>query len=505
MEAVFVLDSKGRKLMPTFNFKKVRLMLKDGRAKIYEHEPFTIQLQKEVEPCNQPIEYCTDTGSVHVGASIKSEKHEYVHAQFDLPDDEKQRHDDRRTARRTRRNRRRHRPPRFNNRKKDKGWFAPSIQHKIDNQYRFFHRYIKVCPITEAYLEVGKFDTQVLQALEEGKPVPKGLDYQHGPKYGHDTRKEAVFYRDRYKCQICGKSPFTDEGTILVIHHRGYWRGDHSNRMSNLDTLCTGCHVTSNHQKGAVLWGREPGSKSLADAAFMNTARWKLRETFMDSGIPVHITYGSVTKRTRLTLNMEKTHANDAFCIGKFRPKHKVSELHVKKRRRNDRCLETFKDARFIDSRDGSEKTGTELSCGRTRRKEPRRGPKNLRPYRKERVKKGFRTIRKNHYEIKANTFVRYENKVYRVRGNSNNGGYISLYIPKKVVLKDLIPRKDKDGKLLPIEVGQKLKIKGQKTPHKVLKLDYKTETATMEWFKAVPPDKVKPITYEYGGWKKVA
>ena len=125
MEAVFVLDSKGRKLMPTFNFKKVRLMLKDGRAKIYEHEPFTIQLQKEVEPCNQPIEYCTDTGSVHVGASIKSEKHEYVHAQFDLPDDEKQRHDDRRTARRTRRNRRRHRPPRFNNRKKRQRMVRP--------------------------------------------------------------------------------------------------------------------------------------------------------------------------------------------------------------------------------------------------------------------------------------------------------------------------------------------------------------------------------------------
>ena len=56
-------------------------------------------------------------------------------------------------------------------------------------------------PITDITLEMGNFDTQVLKAKEEGKPLPQGADYQHGGRYGIATLREAVFFRDSYKCQ----------------------------------------------------------------------------------------------------------------------------------------------------------------------------------------------------------------------------------------------------------------------------------------------------------------
>lgn len=506
MQAVFVLDIKGRKLMPTYNPKKVRKLLKTGKAKIFCHKPFTIQLQYEVVPNNQPVELCIDTGSVHVGLSLKSEKHEYVHMQADLPEDEKKHHDNRRILRRTRRDHLRYRPPRFDNRRKGEGWFAPSIQHKIDAQVSLAKRYSKVCQISSAYIEVGKFDTQVLQAVNDGKPVPEGLDYQHGPKYGFDTLKEAIFCRDKYTCQVCGKSPFKNPGTILVRHHTGYWRGDHSDRISNQECLCTGCHIPANHQKGAILWGRKSKSSALPDAAFMNIARWRILDAMKEAFPEVHMTYGAVTKRTRLERNIQKTHANDAYCIGAFHPKHRAQEIHIKKRIRNHRDIEKFHDATYLDSRDGSEKAGKELSCGRTNRREPRDGKKNSRVFRKKKIRKGNRAVRRQRHEIQAGELVIYkkDKKVYRCKGTQNKGKNIQLKSTKRLPIADIQPLLDKDGNKKPILAGQRLQKKGQKQAHLVYAVDESKQEAIMDWPFAVQPSDVVTIKKEYGGWRVV-
>ena len=44
---------------------------------------------------------------------------------------------------------------------------------------------------------MGNFDTQVLKAKEEGRPLPQGVDYQHGERYSIATLREAVFARCR--------------------------------------------------------------------------------------------------------------------------------------------------------------------------------------------------------------------------------------------------------------------------------------------------------------------
>ena len=208
----YVLAADGSPLMPTYNISKVRRMLKDGRAVIAGHKPgFTIRLTyalpDQKTPHTQKVELCEDTGYQHIGVSVKSKKHEYVHMQVDTLTDEKDHHDAQRRYRRNRRGRLRYRASRFDNRTHSKkpGWLAPSLQHKADIHVRLVSTFQKVLPIRDVYLEVGSFDTQILEAKEKGLPIPEGSDYQHGARYGIATLREAVFYRDGYQCQCCGK------------------------------------------------------------------------------------------------------------------------------------------------------------------------------------------------------------------------------------------------------------------------------------------------------------
>lgn len=113
----FIMAKDGTRLMPTTNVKKVRKLLKTKRAVIHTYRPFTIQLLYESEKNVQPVEFAQDAGYQHVGISIKSDKHEYISAQYDLLPDEVERHNDCRKYRRTRRNRLRYRAPRFDNRR----------------------------------------------------------------------------------------------------------------------------------------------------------------------------------------------------------------------------------------------------------------------------------------------------------------------------------------------------------------------------------------------------
>ena len=281
---VYVLSADGSPLMPTTNIRKVRHMLKDGRAVIAGHKPgltirLTYALPEQEAPRIQDTELCMDTGDHHIGLSVKSEKHEFVHAQYDLLPDEKKRHDACRKYRRTRRGRKRYRKARFDNRRKPEGWLAPSIKNKVERHAGLVKTYRAVLPVTDVVLETARFDTQLLEAEQRAKAgetvsVPKGKDYQHGPKFKLVNLREAVFTRDGYHCRICGKGP--EDGAILHVHHALYWKGDHTDRMSGLLTVCDKCHTPANHKKGGKFFGLKPSVRSMAGAAFMNTIRWRI-------------------------------------------------------------------------------------------------------------------------------------------------------------------------------------------------------------------------------------
>lgn len=72
---VCVLSNSGERLMPTFHLGKVRRLLKDGKARIVKHHPFTIQLLYDSKTNTQPIEICEDVGYNYIGISAKSKSH----------------------------------------------------------------------------------------------------------------------------------------------------------------------------------------------------------------------------------------------------------------------------------------------------------------------------------------------------------------------------------------------------------------------------------------------
>ena len=232
MQVVYVLNKDGLPLMPTHKPGKVRHLLKDGKAKVVKRSPFTIQLNYDCDNYIQPITLGVDAGSKHIGLSASTKKDELYCSDVELRDDVVELLSTRRENRRTRRNHLRYRPARFDNRKKEDSWLAPSIRQKIDSHLKVIKEVYKILPISQTIVEVASFDTQLLKAELEGKTI-SGIDYQQGEMTGYNTR-EYVLYRDNHTCQHChGKS----KDKVLEVHHLET-RKTGGNAPSNLITLC---------------------------------------------------------------------------------------------------------------------------------------------------------------------------------------------------------------------------------------------------------------------------
>ena len=309
---VYVLNIDGQPLMPTKRHGKVRKLLRSGKAKVIKRCPFTIQLLYESTNIVQEISLGVDAGSKYVGVSATTKKEVLYEAEVELRNDIVELLSTRRQNRRTRRNRKtRYRKARFNNRKnsKPKGWLAPSIRQKIDCHLKVIDNITKILPISKIIVEVASFDIQKIK-----NPDISGIEYQQGSQLGFWNTREYVFCRDEHKCQCCkGKS----KDKILNVHHIESRKtgGDSPN---NLITLCETCH--NGYHKGTVELPKDiKRGVSFKDAAFMGIMRWafynKLKEIYVSKNIEVSLTYGYITKNTRITNNLPKAHHIDARCI----------------------------------------------------------------------------------------------------------------------------------------------------------------------------------------------
>ena len=122
--------------------------------------------------------------------------------------------------------------------------------------------------------------------------------------------------------------------------------------------------------------------------------------------------------------------------MGLFCPKHRTKPVYFKKKRRNNRVLEKFYDAKYIDSRDRKKQSGQELFNGRISRnhRKHRKDSENLHLYRKQKVTKGKRSIRNRHYPIQPHDILLYQKKKYETAGCHNNGSRAILLPEKKSV-----------------------------------------------------------------------
>lgn len=203
---VYVLDMNGQPLMPTHNGAKVRVLLKQKRAKVVSKCPFTIKLLYESTSFTQPLTLGVDTGSKYVGSAVVNDVTSEVlyESQVELRDDIKKKMDRRRVFRRSRRNKLRYRPKRFNNRKssKRKDRYNPTLISKFQGHTREIEFIKSILPVTDVVLEVGEFDTQLLQ---DPTLVYHKWDYSKGELYQQENFKQAAKSRDGYKCPCCGK------------------------------------------------------------------------------------------------------------------------------------------------------------------------------------------------------------------------------------------------------------------------------------------------------------
>ena len=292
--------------MPTERCGKIGYLLRHGKAHVVSRVPFVVQLDYDSTTYTQDVSLGIDAGSKHIGVSASSEKKEMLAAQVELRSDIVKLLSTRRELRRTRRNRKtRYRKARFDNRKKKDGWLAPSVEQKVESHLKVIRLVHKLLPITKTTIEVAQFDIQKIK-----NPYIKGEDYQQGEQMGFWNVREYVLARDGHKCIHCkGKS----KDPILNVHHLES-RKTGGNSPSNLVTLCETCHKA--YHRGEFDLKIKRGS-SLRDAAVMNIMRWAVYERAKKEFGNVHLTYGYITKHTRIENGITKTHAADAFCIAK--------------------------------------------------------------------------------------------------------------------------------------------------------------------------------------------
>lgn len=305
---VYVLNQDGEPMMPTENHAKVRVLLKQGKAKVVRRTPFTIQLLYSSTNYTQDVTLGVDAGSKHIGLSATTEKKELYASDVELRNDIVNLLSARRQNRRTRRNRKtRYRKPRFLNRvsSKKQGWIAPSIKQKIQTHLTAIDKVYQLLPVTKLVVETASFDIQKIK-----NPTISGTEYQQGEQLDFWNVREYVMFRDGHTCQCCnGKS----KDKILNVHHIES-RHIGGNAPNNLITLCETCHT--GYHKGTVKLPKSihRGMK-FRDASFMGIMRWYLYNELKVKYSNVHNTYGYITKNTRIENNLPKDHYVDARCI----------------------------------------------------------------------------------------------------------------------------------------------------------------------------------------------
>ncbi|MDJ0534305.1 MAG: RNA-guided endonuclease IscB [Xenococcaceae cyanobacterium MO_207.B15] len=312
---VFVLDINKQPLSPCTP-GMARSLLKAGKAAVFRQYPFTIILKKAVEKKEE--ESCQlklDPGSVTTGIAIVQDNKliwaaELTHRGQQIKDDLESRC----SLRRGRRGRKtRYRKARFLNRTRDKGWLAPSLEHRVLTTMTWVNKLIKLCPIKSIAIELVRFDCHKLQ-----NPEISGIEYNQGTLYQYEVREYLLLKFNR-TCVYCGAK----DVPLEVEHIKPKSKGG-SNPVSNLCIACVPCNQAKSNLDIREFLADKPNllKKVLAqakvplkDAAVVNSTRWKIFNALKETGLPITTGTGSQTKFNRTQQGLHKTHWLDASCV----------------------------------------------------------------------------------------------------------------------------------------------------------------------------------------------
>jgi len=367
---VYVLNKNSEPLMPC-GPRKARILLKEEKAKIVTHKPFTIQLLYGSSGYKQKLTLGVDPGFEKVGMSVISERREVFSCEIRLRTDIQKKLATRRMYRRNRRSRLRYREPRFLNRKGNS--FSPSVEHKINSHLKLIAFARSILPIKKINMEAGSFD---MLKLRNSK-----LSGNHLKKSDYENLRSFIFARDKYKCFFnkarCSK--------IFQVHHVIFRSKGGTDTPENLVTVCKNCHKKIH--KGLLEITTLYRNK-FRPASFMNSVLSEIPKRFKNS---LNKRFGYWTKLQRQKLKLDKSHINDAFVIAGGTFQERIEPQNAFHKRKNNRKLQTNR--------------------------------------------KGYkRSIRKKRHKIQPYAIVRYGEKIYKALTTHGGGYTIKLIDESKVI-----------------------------------------------------------------------
>jgi 5-methylcytosine-specific restriction endonuclease McrA len=315
---VFLIDANQTPMNP-IHPAHAKKLLNTGKAAVFRRYPFVLIMNRVVENIvTYPITLKIDPGSKVTGISLVNNLDQGIWG-MELQHRGQAIKGELETRKAIRRGRRarhtRYREARFLNRKRQEGWLAPSLRHRVLTTNTWVKRLCKFAPITNIVQELVRFDLQQLE-----NPEISGIEYQQGELAGYEVREYLLNKWDR-KCAYCG----VENVPLQVEHIKPKVKGG-TNRISNLCLACEKCNIKKGTQDIEKFLAKKPellkkilsqAKRPLLDAAAVNSTRWALFNTLKNVGLPVTTGSGGLTKFNRTRLNLPKTHWVDAMCVGK--------------------------------------------------------------------------------------------------------------------------------------------------------------------------------------------
>jgi 5-methylcytosine-specific restriction endonuclease McrA len=314
---VFLIDANKTPMNP-IHPAQARELMEKGKVAVFRMYPFTLIMKRSVDKIiTYPLSLRIDPGSKFTGVSLVNNRNEVVwamelnHRGITIQNSLETRSAIRR-SRRTHHTR--YRQARFLNRKRPKGWLAPSLMHRVLTIETWVKRLMKLSPIAEVRQELVRFNLQQLE-----NPEMAGIEYQQGKLLGYEVR-EYLLNKWNRECTYCE----VKDVPLQIEHIKPKAHGG-TNRISNLCLACQEC----NNKKGTldikVFLAKKPDllqkiqsqlKQPLKDAAAVNSTRSALFKRLKLTGLPVKTGSGGLTKFNRTKLGLDKTHWLDAACIG---------------------------------------------------------------------------------------------------------------------------------------------------------------------------------------------
>lgn len=143
------------------------MMLRDGVAIPRRNKlgVFYIQMTRPVGMEAQPIVLGVDPGGLHEGLAVASKEGINLCGQVELPKDVHKKMNTRHNLRRGRRYRKTpRRPKRFNNRRRNGYWLAPSQRAKVETRIKAVRELCRIYPISRIVCEDVRHDPRIGQA-----------------------------------------------------------------------------------------------------------------------------------------------------------------------------------------------------------------------------------------------------------------------------------------------------------------------------------------------------